>query len=200
MTSTREAVTLQSSWQRQQLMRTLLVILTLIALLGGWALVERGEAEEGIRQMRRGFADIRSTGSGMAQTYFLALLAEGYRGTDRPEEGLKVLSEAFDLMEKTSERTYESRLHRHKGDLLLALSADSTLEAESSYRRAIKIASRQQAKSLELQAVTSLSRLLQKQGKKEEAKKLLSETYSWFTEGFDTADLKEAKTLLESLE
>ena len=97
------------------------------------------------------------------------------------------------------ERISEAELYRLKGDLLLALFEENQAEAEESFRRAIDIARRQGAKSLELRAVMSLSRLWQKQGKQEEARQMLAEIYGWFTEGFDTADLKEAKELLQDV-
>jgi len=110
-----------------------------------------------------------------------------------------VLDEALDTAHKNAERVHEAEIYRLKGELLLALSAENQAEAETCFRHAIEIARLQSAKSLELQAVMSMCRLLQKQGKKEEARNMLSKIYGWFTEGFDTKDLKEAKALLKEL-
>src|SRR5262249_43201728 len=118
----------------------------------------------------------------------------------RREEALNVLAEALAVSRKNGEQVYEAEIYRRKGELLLASSrAENRGEAESCILRAIEIAHRQQAKSWELRAVTSLSRLLQREGKKDEARRMLAEVYGWFTEGFDTADLKDAKALLEEL-
>jgi predicted ATPase len=110
-----------------------------------------------------------------------------------------VLAEALDAGHRTGERAREAELYRLKGELLLALSAENHGEAEAYFRQALEVAHRQSAKAWELRAVMSLSRLWQNQGKKEKARRMLAEIYNWFTEGFDTADLKDAKALLEEL-
>jgi predicted ATPase len=102
-------------------------------------------------------------------------------------------------VEHTGERYYEAEIHRLKGELLLQQSSDNQADAESCFHHALALARNQQAKSLELRAVMSLSRLLQQQGKRQEAHDLLAPVYNWFTEGFDTADLQEAKALLDAL-
>ena len=153
---------------------------------------------EGIAQIREGLAAVKSGGTEIALPWGLALLAEALGNESRAEEALNVLAEALAVASKNGDLMYEAEIHRLKGELLLGSSANRS-EAESCFRRAIEIARRQQAKSWELRAVTSLSRLLQNQGKNEEAHQLLAEIYGWFTEGFDTADLKDAKTLLEEL-
>jgi predicted ATPase len=109
------------------------------------------------------------------------------------------LTEALTIVARTGERFWEAELYRVKGELLLTRTAQDRTEAEVCFRRSMGIACQLSAKSLELRAVTSLSRLLQKQGKKDEARQILAEIYGWFTEGFDTADLKDAKTLLDAL-
>jgi len=119
---------------------------------------------------------------------------------EQPETGLTVLTEALTLMDTTGERWYEAELHRLKGELLLAQSPDNHTEAETCFQHALKIARTQQAKSLELRTASSLSKLWQQQGKRQEAHDLLAPVYGWFTEGFDTADLQDAKALLEALE
>ena len=110
-----------------------------------------------------------------------------------------MLAEALTLMESSGERFYEAELHRLKGALLLQQHSDNQAEAETCFHQAIAIAQNQQAKSLELRATTSLARLWQQQGKRDEARQVLGDVYGWFTEGFDTADLKDAKALLEEL-
>jgi predicted ATPase len=117
----------------------------------------------------------------------------------QPEEGLTWLAEALTLVDKTGERWFEPEIYRSKGALLLQQSVDNHAEAQACFHRALDIARRQQAKSLELRATTSLGRLWQQQGKRAEAHDLLAEVYSWFTEGSDTTDLREAKALLDEL-
>jgi predicted ATPase len=117
----------------------------------------------------------------------------------QPEEGLRTLTEALTLVEAIGERFIEAELHRLTGALLLARSAETPADAETCFQQALAIARQQQAKSWELRAAMSLSRLWQQQGKRIEAHELLAPIYGWFTEGFDTADLQEAKALLEEL-
>jgi predicted ATPase len=184
-------------------------------LLRGWALTEEGQ-EEGIAQIRQGLAAYQATGSESWRPYHLALLAEAYGKVGKIEEGLSTLTEALAGVDKTGECLWEAELYRLKGQLTLQAKVNTSLgqveasqnksengtpesEAEEYFLKAIEIARRQQAKSLELRAVMSLSRLWQQQGKKDEARRMLAEIYGWFTEGFDTVDLKEAKALLEEL-
>jgi predicted ATPase len=165
----------------------------------GWALAKQEEGEEEIAQIRQGLAAHRATEAELAQPYFLALLAEAYGRIGKAEEGLTVLAEALDVVNKNRERFYEAELYRLNGELLLALSQENQVEAETCFHKAIEVARWQSAKSLELRTVMNLSRLWQRQGKREEARQMLSLIYGWFTEGFETADLKEAKALLEEL-
>jgi adenylate cyclase len=136
-------------------------------------------------------------------SYFLALLAEAYGKAGQAAEGLATLAEALTVVDKSGERFYEAELYRLRGELLLQSNRQGAQscgeEAEVCFHKAIDIARRQQAKSLELRAVMSLARLWQQQGKQHEAHQLLSAIYGWFTEGFDTKDLQEAKTLLDVL-
>ena len=118
----------------------------------------------------------------------------------QPEVGLTALAEALTLVDTTGERWYEAEIYRLKGELLLQQNADNQADAETCFQHAISIAQSQQAKSWELRAATSLARLWQQQGKREEAHDLLAPVYNWFTEGFDTADLQDATKLLEELE
>jgi predicted ATPase len=184
-------------------------------IMRGRVLAEQGQAEEGIAQMRRGLAACRATGAELLLPHSLALLAEAYGKVGQVEEGLQVLGEALDAADKSGERFYEAELYRLRGELMLAqskvqslkskvtdprsLTPDPQTEAEACFHKAIEIARKQQAKSLELRAATSLARLWQQQGKEKEAHDRLAEIYGWFTEGFDTADLKDAKALLDEL-
>jgi predicted ATPase len=168
-------------------------------ILHGWGLAEQDQREEGIMQIRQGLAVLRDQGTKLFWTYWLALLTEAYERVGQAEEGLVVLLESLDAVHKHGECFYEAELYRLKGELLLTVSAENQAEAETCFRQAIDVARQQCAKSLELRAVTSLSRLWQKLGRKEEARKMLAEIYGWFTEGFDTRDLKQAKVLLEEL-
>ena len=173
--------------------------LTFGTILQGWALTVQGKGVEGIAQVRQGLVAYRATGSELHRPYFLSLLAEAYEKVGQPEEGLSLLVEALAIVENTGERNWEAELHRRKGELLLIQQGQKVGEAEECFQKALDTARRQQAKSLELRVAMSLSRLRQQQGKQEEAHQLLSEIYGWFTEGFDTADLEEAKVLLEEL-
>jgi predicted ATPase len=198
------------------------------AVRQGWVLAEQGQVEAGITKMRQGMDIVQSTGAELSISYILAQLAEAYGKVGQEAEGLPLLAEALARVEKTGERWYEAELYRLKGELILQESKTNpgrvsgkpkasqkskgksqkskitspqgvTQEVEGYFQKAIEIARRQQAKSLELRAVTSLARLRQQQGKCHAARNTLSEIYYWFTEGFDTVDLKAAKVLLEEL-
>ncbi len=227
--------------------------LALGTVVGGWALVEQGQTEEGIAQFRQGLAAYRATGGGLVMPRFLVLLAEMWGKLGRPEEGLNLLAEALALVHANGERDYEAELYRLRGELLLRQESqkakikaprgargwglgagdkkssrlhvqDSTspspntqpltpspqAEAETCFLKAIEISRQQQAKSLELRAVMSLVRLRHLQAthaapntqhvsrnRLTEALTMLSAVYHWFTEGFDTQDLRDAKALLK---
>ena len=166
-------------------------------VLRGWAWAVQGQAEEGLIQMRQGRATLQATGAASFQPWLLALQAEGCGRVGRPEEGVALLSEAPDSIHATEERWYEAEVYRVKGELLLQQSHEQ--QAEVCFQQAIDIAQKQEAKSWELRAATSLARLWKSQGKTAEARELLAPVYNWFTEGFDTTDLKDAQVLLESL-
>jgi class 3 adenylate cyclase/predicted ATPase len=168
-------------------------------ILRGWALAHQGQAKEGIEQLQQGVIAYSATGAELFRPYWLALLAEAQGAIGEPETGLTVLTEALTVVDKTGARWYEAELHRLKGALLLQQSSDNHPEAERCFHHALDLARSQQAKSLELRAATSLARLWQQQGQQVEARTLLAPIYDWFTEGFDTADLQEAKALLEAL-
>ncbi len=227
-------------------------------MIRGWALAEQGQEEEGLAQMRQGFAAWRAMGNNVVAPYFLAWQIEVHERMGQIEEGQSALAEAFALVDKTREGFYVAELHRLKGELLLTqerksqkpvlsivegangksqksentgprpLTPDPQGEAEEYFLKAIEVAQKQQAKSLELRATVSLPRLWQQQAlqqgagsiehganskesgvrskeqeartKLAEAYRMLSEVYNWFTEGFDTKDLQEAEALLTSLE
>jgi predicted ATPase len=198
----------------------------------GSVLTEQGQVEEGIAQMQQGLAFFQATGTEVGQPYRLALLAEAYGRVGQVEEGLTVLAEALAMVDKNRERCGEAELYRLKGQLVLqsgvhspqseipntqhltpSTQAEAEAEAEECFQKAIEIARRQSAKSLELRATMSLVRLRQQQATQyatrntqhgarnmlDEAHTMLSDVYNWFTEGFDTKDLQEAKALLEEL-
>jgi predicted ATPase len=165
----------------------------------GWALAEQNQGTEGIAQIRQGLAAYRSTGAELARTHCLALLAEVYGKVGQIEEGLAAVAEALAMVEKNKDRWWEAELHRLKGELLLQQTVQDAHQAEICFQHALAVARQQQATSWELRTATSLSRLWQRQGKRDRARELLTPIYSWFTEGFDSADLQEAKALLKEL-
>jgi TOMM system kinase/cyclase fusion protein len=169
------------------------------AILRAWVLAHQGQAQEGVEQIKQGLRAYRATGSELWRPYLLALLAEAHGTIGEREEGLTLLTETLTLVDTTGQRWYEAELHRLKGELVLRRSLDNQDEAETCFHHALGIARTQQAKSFELRAATSLARLWQQQGKRQEAHDLLSPVYHWFTEGFDTADLQDAKMLLDAL-
>jgi predicted ATPase len=169
-----------------------------------WALTEQGKGEEWIAQLHQSLAALQAMRTECERTYWLALLAEAHGKVGEAEQGLAVLVEARAQVEKTGERFYEAELYRLKGTLTLQSKIQGPTsiveaKAEECFWKAIEIAQKQQAKSLELRASTSLAHLWQQQGKTTEALRMLSEVYGWFTEGFDTKELQEAKALLEEL-
>jgi predicted ATPase len=167
-------------------------------LIDGWAKALEGDPGEQIPYMSKGLTDLQSTGAERSQSYYLALLAEVYARSDRADEALNLLRQAISFVDQKNERWWESELYRLKGDILLNLN-ETEPEVEKSYQKAVQVALRQNAKSLELRAQMSLSRLLLSQGKNSEAKNILSETVEWFTEGHDNKELTEAKNLVLEL-
>jgi DNA-binding SARP family transcriptional activator/predicted ATPase len=165
----------------------------------GWQQILSGQVREGIAQLRDGLAAMQAMGTVQHRTSFLAALAEGYARAGQPGQGLCALAEAFSLVAQTGERYCLAELHRLKGELLLTRGRGDQADAEASFHQAIEVARRQQAKSWELRAAIGLARLWHKQGRMDEARQMLAEIYGWFTEGFDTPDLQEARALLEEL-
>ena len=150
-------------------------------------------------QIRQALAAWRAMGAGLAVSHWLVLLAEAYGRAGRAEEGLPLLAEALTHVDTTGESHYTAEVYWLKGELLLRQTVPDEAQAETCWHRALDIARHQQTKSWELRAATSLARLWQQQSKRAEARELLAPIYHWFTEGFDTADLQDAKVLLEEL-
>jgi class 3 adenylate cyclase/predicted ATPase len=168
-------------------------------VLQGWALALLGEGAEGIHQIRRGLDIYRTQGSKLSLPTLLGHLAEACLVGGRPEDGLAAVEEAFREVNNRGEAWWSAELHRLKGELLLYLSENNQAESESCFNHAIAFSKKQGTKFFELQATISLTKLLMKQGKNAEAKNILGKIYNWFTEGFDTKVLKEARNLLEEL-
>jgi predicted ATPase len=183
-------------------------------IVHGWALAEQGHTA-GIAQLQEGIERLRATRQELGRPYFLALLTEAYSKREQVAEGLAAVNEALEVAHGTGECMHQAELSRLKGQLTLQQwskvesqkskvpntqhPTPSPQEAEACFHKAVEIARRQQAKSLELRATTSLARLWQRQGKKQEAQRRLAEIYGWFTEGLDTKDLREARALIEEL-
>ena len=189
------------------------LLLTVGVVQRGWLLAERGEREEGLAQMQEGLAKHREIGAMVLIPAFLGMVAEVHRKLGRPADGLSAVAEALTVAQQSGQHYWEAELHRLTGVLTLQAETSSerdprsagsdtsaTGDAESHILQAMEIARRQGAKSLELRATVSLSRLWADRGQPREAHALLSNVYGWFTEGFDTADLSEARSLLEELE
>jgi predicted ATPase len=188
-------------------------------VMRNWALLEPAWHEEALEQMRRGLADLQATGTELVRPHFLGLLAEVLEKVRQPDESLRELEHALQMSHRNGEEYYEAELFRNKGEVLLMQAIDrgasqaavderTVVEAkpvlvalaEGCFDRAIKIAQRQRARSWELRAATSMARLYRNQGKRKEARALLPRIYSTFTEGFATADLREAKALIDELQ
>jgi class 3 adenylate cyclase/predicted ATPase len=165
----------------------------------GWSQIEKGSGEAEIAQLSQAAADWQANGNEVLFPFLRGVLANAYRTAGIAEKGLKAVDEAMVKIEQTRERQEEARLHCLKGELLLIQNDRQEQQAEACFQRAVKIARRQNAKYQELQAATSLSRLWQSQGRKKDARSLLSGVYSWFTEGFDTEDMIKARALLDEL-
>jgi predicted ATPase len=191
----------------------------------GWALAAQGQRAEGVTQMLQGMDAQRTMGAELQLPYRLAILAEVYGQIGQTAEALRLLTEALALAHRYGGHFYEPEVHRLRGEILLLQDAGGggsgrpapelpringhegeatgpsprQVEAEPCFHQALHIARRRQAKSLELRAALSLSRLWQQQGQRAKAYQLLAPIYGWFTEGFDTADLQEAKALLNAL-
>jgi DNA-binding SARP family transcriptional activator len=165
----------------------------------GLALAWQGEYDEGISQMREGECVWRASGAIIGLPEYLIALAEVLGNAGQVEKGFGVLEKALEMVNKSGETICAAELHRIKGDLILKFSHENQAKAESCFREAIEIARKQQAKILELRATTSLSSLLLRQGRRDEAREILINIHRWFKEGFDTQDYKSASSLLQEL-
>jgi len=165
----------------------------------GWTMGERGAVEAGIARIEEGIAAFQTTGGRLLRAWWLGVGAEAYGKAGQREEGLTVLAEALRAVDDTGEHFYEAELYRLKGEFLLQRFPANQHEAETCFQHAMTIAQSQGAKAWELHTAASLARLWQHQGKRQEARNLLAPAYTWFTEGFDTADLQDAKVLLDEL-
>ena len=168
-------------------------------IIQGWVLAAAGRREEGRAQLQQGLTTLQATGGGLRIPYYLVLLAEAEGEVGEAEKGLRVLEEASRHLDQTQECWVAAQLYCLRGDLWLAVSPANPLAAEACFHHALEVARSQYAKSWELRAATSLARLRRQQGKHQEAYDLLAPVYHWFTEGFDTADLQDAKALLNEL-
>ncbi len=172
---------------------------TLSEIYLGWADAIAGDLDGGIARMKRPMLELKAVGSEYISDRYFSFICTALGREKRFDEGLSAIGESFQFIERTGQRYYEAELNRLQGELLLAQDPSNATRAEKSIRTAIEISRRQHAKSWELRATTSLARLLTKQRKRDHARKMLAEIYAWFTEGFDTADLRDAKTLLDEL-
>jgi predicted ATPase len=186
------AVALSTEWE-------FLLLVALGKSSRGWALAMQGQGEEGVAQVRQGIASLQATGAAVFVPYFCTVLADVYAHLGHTADGIQALAEAHTLVEQQEGRWWEAEIYRLRGVLLLRQTGTSQVEAETWLQRALNVARHQEAKSLELRAAMSLSHLWQQQGKRQEAYDLLAPIYHWFTEGFDTADLQDARTLLAEL-
>jgi predicted ATPase len=168
-------------------------------VIRGWALTQSGEVEIGFAQLRQGSPAWRATGAELFEPYFLGLQAEAQGRVGAAGEGLDLVAKALDRVEETTERWFEAELHRIMGELMLRLPKADPGAVETQFEHAAATARQQGAKLWELRAAISMARLWRDQGKLQQARELLAPVYGWFTEGFDTMDLKEAKALLAEL-
>jgi len=165
----------------------------------GWALALHGQGAAGLAQLHQGMTAVLATGQELGRPFCLVILAEAAGQGGQVDEGLRLLAEALRALEESRRGDLLAEAYRLQGELLLRQAVSEAAQAEACFQQSLTIAHRQQAKSWELRAATSLARLWQQQGKQTEARELLAPVYSWFTEGFDTADLCDARALLEEL-
>jgi predicted ATPase len=165
----------------------------------GWLLLAHDEAEDAIVQIGSGLSASQALGSQMRHSYFLALLAKAYLHAGRHDQSLSTVDQTLGFVRESGERWWEAEVYRLRGDVLLARRARDRGDAEECFQQAIRVARKQTARSLELRAAMSLARLWAEYRRRAEARELLAPIYGWFTEGFDTADLKDAKALLDQL-
>jgi predicted ATPase len=167
------------------------------AALQGWALAKEGRVQDGLLEMRRALAAQAETG--WSSTLLVGALAEIHGMARETGAGFELIEKALQHVSRTGERIWEAELHRLKGEFLLTGNWGKRHEAEQCFRKGVEIAQRQKARSWELRATVCLARMLRDTGRRDEARSMLADIYNWFTEGFDTADLKDAKALLDEL-
>jgi predicted ATPase len=167
--------------------------------LRGWAIAMQGQGEAGMAQMHQGLAGILATGQALAQSFCLALMAEAAGYTGHVDQGLHLLAEALTAFEASGRRDMLPEVYRLQGELLLRKTLPDAAQAAVCFQQALTLAHQQQAKSWALRAAMSLARLWQQQGQRAAAHALLADIHGWFTEGFDTTDLREAERLLAAL-
>jgi tetratricopeptide (TPR) repeat protein len=172
-------------------------ILGAIAFWRGWALTQSGQAKEGLSEMLRLQPELKQ--NVLSEIFLFVALPQGYLANGRAQDGLEAVNRGFEAIRKTGTSCFEAELGRLKGELLLMKDHDAEAKAALCFREAVQVAQRQSAKSWELRATLSLARLLRDNGRRDEAHTILADIYNWFTEGFDTADLKDAKRLLDEL-
>jgi predicted ATPase len=168
-------------------------------ILQGWADAQKGEATTGIAHIRDGMAAVEATGQRLFTPFYLTLLAEPLAFAGKIGEGLAALDDVLAKAAASGERGWDAEIHRLRGELTGRLPSPDPAKSEDSFRTALAIAREQGTRGYELRAATSLARLWRDQGRRSEARELLAPIYGWFTEGFDTLDLKEAKALLAEL-
>jgi predicted ATPase len=173
--------------------------LSIAHVMHGWSLAGQDRCAEGIAEIDQALKAYRASGAAIRLPYFISLLAEAHIRAGASERALEALNEALDVIEETGERRWEAEINRLKAEQLLTLSPGDTAGAQQCLERALEVAREQSAKSLELRAATSLARLWGENKKRDEARDLLAPIYGWFTEGFDTSDLMNAKALLNEL-
>jgi class 3 adenylate cyclase/predicted ATPase len=166
-------------------------------LFHGWALATQGDIDAGVEEMENNYQGLLRLSPG--PTYMQVLYAEAYCRAGRHDEGLRRVEDTLRMSDETGERTARAELHRLKGELLLSRNPSDDAEAEREFRTALEVSREQKAKSWELRAATSFAKMLARQGRRDEARAMLSAIYGWFTEGFDTPDLKDAKAVLDDL-
>jgi predicted ATPase len=175
------------------------LILGMGRIFRGWARADSQQSGEAVAEIQQALAELARTGTGMGAPSLLALLAEGCWRVGRHDDALGALGLGVARAQEQGQHSYDAELHRLRAEILLDRDAGALEEAQTLLRRALEIARGQEAKSYELRAATSLARLLRDQGQRDDARALLAPVYNWFTEGFDTQDLKDAKALLDEL-
>jgi predicted ATPase len=170
-----------------------------VIVLRGWLLALTGNASRAVQMITSGIAAMRSTGATLCLPLNLSLLARAYAKVGQFDDAYRCIGEAMAAVETTKEAWCEAEVHRVAGEIALMSPEADAAKAEACFERALAVACQQQAKSWELRAAMSMARLWRDQGKRGEAREILAPVYGWFTEGFDTLDLKQAKTLLDEL-